>query len=322
MRREQLPEHSRPTYVMPDYKTAYVAVSKAACTSLKWLVAGVQGEQPEQFRAVSRMVTRDLGIHLRRGWRRTPTLHSLSDAELAAVSPDDGWFVFTVVRHPSARMFSAWQSKLLLREPRWVLKHAHEDWFPRVPAGTEDIAEDFRRFVLAMAADPAHRVMRDRHFMPQWREAALDRMPYSRVYRTSEIPVLMEDLERHLRAHGYAGELRLKSSNETPLKPIAAMFPPDVAEALRTLYADDFAGLDFGDAVPAKLQPGDRFPDAAIAEVARLIERHERIGDLAEKAMELEKELAEARAARPPREHPRTVGLRLRRRVAAILPRS
>ena len=35
----------------------------------------------------------------------------------AAISPENGWFVFTVVRHPAARLFSAWQSKLLLREP-------------------------------------------------------------------------------------------------------------------------------------------------------------------------------------------------------------
>ena len=71
MRRDQLPEHIRPTFVMPRYKAVYIAVSKAACTSLKWLVADVQEEQPEQFRAVSRMVTRDMGIHQRGRWRRT-----------------------------------------------------------------------------------------------------------------------------------------------------------------------------------------------------------------------------------------------------------
>src|SRR5215208_6006968 len=164
MRRDQLPEHIRPTFVMPRYKAVYIAVSKAACTSLKWLVADVQGEQPEQFRTVSRMITRDMNIHLRRQWRRTPTLHGLGDRRLAEIHPDNGWFVFTVVRHPAARAFSAWQSKILLREPRWVGKHAGDTWFPPVPRTTEDVVDGFRRFAVAMAADPGQRVMRDRHF--------------------------------------------------------------------------------------------------------------------------------------------------------------
>ena len=280
MRRDQLPMHVKPTYVMPQYKAVYVAVSKAACTSLKWLVADVMGEDPERFHAVpSRMVSRDMCIHLRGRWRRTPTLHSLSDDELAAI--DDSWMVFTVVRHPSARLFSAWQSKMLLREPRWVIKHGDDPWFPRVPASTDDVVEDFDRFAAAIAADPDGRVMRDRHFMPQFKEAAPDRMPYTRIYDTSEIGVLMGDLERHLRAHGYTGELRLKSSNETPLRPLERAFTPAVRAALEALYADDYAQLGYDELLPPKLHAGDEYPRAVFDEIARLVERHERIGDLA-----------------------------------------
>jgi len=280
MNRDQLPMHTKPTYVMPQYKAAYVAVSKAACTSLKWLVAEIMGEDPERFHAVpSRMVSRDMCIHLRGRWRRTPTLHSLSDEELAAI--DDSWMVFTVVRHPSARLFSAWQSKMLLREPRWVDKHGGDPWFPRVPGSTDDVVEDFDRFAQAIAADPEGRVMRDRHFMPQFKEAAPDRMPYSRVYDTSEIPVLMDDLGRHLRAHGYEGDLALKQSNETPLRPIERVFTPAVRSALETLYEADYRELGYGELLPPKLHAGDEWPRPAFDEIARLVERHERIGDLA-----------------------------------------
>jgi len=166
MRRDQLPPHRRPTYVLPQYRTAYVAVSKAACTSLKWLVADLMGEDPAAFRRASgRSVTRDMAIHQRRLWQRTPTLHGLSDEQLAEVDPDRGWFVFTVVRHPAARLFSAWQSKILLREPRWVEKVGDARWWPRIPQRTEDVVEDFRRFARAIERWPTGRVMRDRHFM-------------------------------------------------------------------------------------------------------------------------------------------------------------
>jgi hypothetical protein len=72
-------------------------------------------------------------IHRRDLWRHTPMLHVLPDEELAAISPDDEWFVFAVVRHPSARVWAAWQSKFLLREPRWIDEFAGAPWLPRVP---------------------------------------------------------------------------------------------------------------------------------------------------------------------------------------------
>ena len=326
MRRDQLPMHIKPTYVLPQYKTVYVAVSKAACTSLKWLVADIMGEDPERFHATpSRMVSRDMCIHLRGRWRKTPTLESLSDAQLERIDPDKGWFIFAVVRHPSARLFSAWQSKMLLREPRWVEKHGDDPWFPRVPTQTDHVVEDFDRFATAIARHPHGRVMRDRHFMPQWIEAAPDRMPYSRIYDTSEIGVLMGDLERHLRANGYTGELALKQSNETPLRPIERIFTPGVRDAIQALYEADFRELGYGELLPPKLHAGEEYPRAAFDEIARLVERHQRIGDLAtlaERPRPAPKKpppVAAAKAA-PPRTLRARAG-RLRRRLLTRVPR-
>src|SRR5688572_4880499 len=215
MRRDQLPPHRSSSFVMPRWRAVYVSVNKAACTSLKWLVADLQGERPEQFHvSLSREVERAMTIHKRALWERTPTLGSLPEPELAAISPDQGWFVFAVVRHPAARVWSAWQSKLLLREPWWAEQFGAEPWFPRIPDTTEQIAEDFERFVAAMAEQPGHRIMRNRHLAPQHRMLAVDRMPYSRIYGTHEIPALLEDFERHLRSHGWDGKLALPKSNE------------------------------------------------------------------------------------------------------------
>src|SRR6059058_442136 len=78
MRRDQLPPHKTATYVLPAYKAVYVSVPKAACTSLKWLVAGIQGEDAERFhRSLSREVARSLTIHRRGMFRHTPMLHEL-----------------------------------------------------------------------------------------------------------------------------------------------------------------------------------------------------------------------------------------------------
>jgi hypothetical protein len=252
MRRDQLPPHKSGTYVLPRFKTVYVSVNKAACTSLKWLVAGLQGENPEHFhRTLSSEVTRDMTIHRRSRWQRTPMAVDLTESELAEISPDNGWFIFGVVRHPSARMFSAWQSKLLLHEPWWTVReHGHQPWFPRAPRSTDDIAEDFERFVAAMAAEPDQRIMRNRHFAPQARLLAPDRMPYSRIYETRQIPELLTDLEAHLRGVGWEGTLEMPRANEAPLKPLARLFTPSVVEGLEKLYREDFEAFGFDDPLP------------------------------------------------------------------------
>ena len=236
----------------------------------------------------------------------------LSDEKLATINPDD-WFIFAVVRHPTARLFSAWQSKLLLREPWWVEEFGHEPWFPRIPRSGEDVVDDFVRFVRAAREDPEQLIMRNRHFAPQPWMLATDRMEYTRIYKTTEIPQLLQDFERHLRALRWSGNpLSLRRANETPLKPIPSLFGPEVLEAVSELYATDFAEFGYGDPMPTGLDPSDEYTEGQIAEVERLIERAERVNDLALRGQQLSHALREARAEARAREEAR------HRRIKAV----
>ena len=288
MRRDQLPPHKTATYVLARYKTVYVSVPKAACTSLKWLVAELQGEDPERFhRSLSREVGRAMTIHRRDRWSHTPMLHELPDEQLAAISPEDGWFVFSVVRHPSARVWAAWQSKFLLREPRWIDEFAGAPWLPRVPQSTQDVVEDFGRFVESIAADPSQPVMSDRHFMTQTELVTPAMTPYSKVYETGEIPQLLEDLGAHLRAQGWEGTLALGQANETPLAPLALLFTPALTEGIRSVYGVDFEAFGYPDVVPSRTDPAGEYPRSLLVAVGLLAQRGERLGDLAVRAQSL-----------------------------------
>jgi hypothetical protein len=288
MHRSELPPHRSATYVLPRWKVVYVSVPKAACTSIKWLIADLQGEDPARFHgALTREVGRDMTIHRRRRWQHTPMLHQLSDEELAAISPDEGWFVFALTRHPSVRLWSAWQSKFLLREPKWVERFGEAPWFPRLPRTTRDIVEDFQRFARSMAEDPSELVMRDRHFYPQTGLIAPDRSPYTQIYDTAEIPQFLEHLAAHLSAQGWRGTPTLPASNETPLRPLRSMFSPDVVDAIGSVYREDFDRFGYAHVIPDKLEPADGYDDSAIRAIARLAERGERIGDLALKSQRL-----------------------------------
>src|SRR5699024_7547027 len=217
MKREQLPPHRKATFVLPRWKVVYVSVPKAACTSLKWLMADLQGESRSRFHdTLSRETTRTMTVHRRSQWHRTPMLHDLSDAELERIDPDNGWFVFGVVRHPAARLWSAWQSKFLLREPRFVARYPQAPW-PRAPTRTSEVVEDFHTFVQALAESPQRTVFKDRHLLSQSGLLHPASTPYTEIYRTTQLPQLLDDLERHLRTLGLHTMPELSRSNETPL---------------------------------------------------------------------------------------------------------
>ncbi len=296
MRRDQLPPHKTATYVLPQWRTVYVSVPKAACTSLKWLLADLQGESRGDFEAsLSREVTRELTIHHRRLWRHTPMLTELPPDQLAEISPDNGWFVFAVVRHPAARLWSGWQSKFLLQEPRFMTRFGDEPWARRqVPTSTEEVVEAFHAFATAIGHNPGQPVMKDRHFQRQADLLAHGRTPYTRVYRTNEIPSLLDDLSGHLRAQGWDGELGLGRSNETPLRPVREVFSPEVVNVLQDVYGADFEAYGYDDILPGGLEESGKYSDDVLNEVARLVERHQRIADLAAASWRLRTRLAAA----------------------------
>jgi hypothetical protein len=278
--RSELPPNKTATYVMKRWKTVYVSVPKAACTSLKWLVADLQGEDPQHFySAMSRETGRSMTIHHRARWQRTPMLNQLTDEELAEIHPDNGWFVFGVVRHPSARLWSGWQSKFLLREPHFYAHYPEAPW-PRLPETTSDVVEDFQSFVRTLGDEPEQAIFHDRHFRSQARLLRDDRVPYSRIYKTAEFGDLMSDLQVHLKPFGLDEMPRLRRSNETPLLPVASLFTPEVNAVVQRHYGTDFERFGYPDVVPETLSRAPEYSAELLAEVGRLVERGERIGDL------------------------------------------
>jgi hypothetical protein len=98
---------------------------KAGCTSLLWLLADLAGIPAETFaQSALPEVSPALTVHDMSLWGEGFRLSDYADAERERILTDDGWFRFTLVRHPAPRLWSAWQSKLLLREPRFVVAYS------------------------------------------------------------------------------------------------------------------------------------------------------------------------------------------------------
>jgi len=320
------------SFALPEHKVVYISVTKVACTSLRWMLADLAGEDPETFFAVNGYhLTRLMTVHdSRASWQRVRRLSHMSPEEVGQVSVDNGWFIFAMVRDPWSRLWSAWQSKLLTRHPAFVYRYADRRWFPRVPTKPEDVVEDFRRFVEAHPWTTNRELRKDSHFWNQVRSVRPDGLAYSGIYDISAMPRLVADLHAHLAGLGLdKPELYMPRANETPLALTADVLADGVAERIEELYAPDFER--FGERWSREgLRLAPSWSADAIRAVGFQAQVNERLGDLAAHARAMNREidrsrnalartrrrLEESEAARTRLE--RTLPVRARRRLGGL----
>ena len=201
--------------------------------------------------------------------------------------------VFAVVRDPWSRLWSAWQSKFLVRHTRYLRSFGDQPWFPRVPTSAEDVVEDYRRFVMARPWETDPELRKDVHFVPQVRSVDPSRFPSARIYDLSELSALFADIHDHLGAADR--ELYLPRANETPLGMTSEVLDSGVLEAVRDAYAADFEAFDDRwDPERLKLVPSGWSQDA-IEHVAFHTVANERIGDLSSQLRSTQRELRSTR---------------------------
>jgi hypothetical protein len=277
------------TVVLPELRVLYLPVPKAGWTTLLWLLSELAGISEEKFtHSVFPGVSPAMTIHDMSLWEHGHRLADYEGEERERILGEDGWFRFSVVRDPAPRLWSAWQSKLLLREPRFEALFAKEDWFPRVPAEPGEMLEDFRRFVAAVASGDAV----DVHWAIQ--DDLVEQLPLDHVGRLESLDATFELLQKHLGDLPWPGGTRHENRTALSLPPTA--FDVEAAAALNRHYARDFEQYGYE---PYEPSTGDEAEwEEAVAPllpmVRETIDRHIRIRDLhrmAKRAHKLERRL-------------------------------
>lgn len=313
------------SFVLPRHKIVYISVTKVACTSLRWMVADLAGERRENFYpAVGAQQTRLMTIHGPRDrWQHSPQLKDLSPEELEQVSTENGWLIFAVVRDPWSRLWSAWQSKFLVRHAFYTDHYLHEPWFPRVPGKPADVVEDFQTFVLARPWETHELLRTDWHFKPQVESVRPDGVNYTKIYQLRELSTLFSDVRSHLEGLGMPTELYTPRANETPLPLTREVLSPEVSAVVEDSYRRDFEAFGEDWALDRLKYDPDGWSADAIAHAAYHTVANERIGDLRAEARRVQRRLDKAlaanerlRASRQPETPPS-----LARRVARKLKR-
>jgi Sulfotransferase family len=280
----RVPEHVLQNAIALDAaKLLYVPVPRAGSTALLWALARSEGLTDDHFAASTKLeVTRALTIHDLTRWGGVRRLAGRGERELDEILRSDEWLRFTVVREPVRRLWSAWVTKILLRDPRFVRAFGAEDWFPRTIEDADGVARAFRAFAAVLADRPD--AWHDPHWSSQVDLAALEQLDYSVVGRMEDLGAVLAVVDEHLRGCDRA-PLVLGAENASLLPFTRGVLDAETAAACADWTARDRTGLGYP-SVPAGDGGLDREWVAAVTAslpaVNAVAERNERIGDLRE----------------------------------------
>lgn len=259
-------------------KLFYVATPKVACTSLKWWFARLEGYGGalQANSEESKETSPELIIHDSL-YKVAPDVAGLAPECLAEAIVSDDYFRFALVRNPFKRIFSAWQSKLLLREPLQVAPYVDKAFYHRTISSKTDIAEAFESFLEHLAKEEAPTFW-DVHWTPQINLLRPDVISYTNLSQIENIRELESRLADWL-GDQVASPFSNYLANES-LLPYQREFISDrSSQLMRELYSADFEAFGY-DTQPPKAKESfssDEFT-LALKAIEMIRARHERIG--------------------------------------------
>ena len=260
------------------HKLLYIATPKVACTSLKWWFAHLEGISSDVIlSADSAESDPDLVIHdaLR---KVTSGITGLSPSELQIPLISEKYFRFALVRNPYKRVFSAWQSKLLLREPLQGLPFVDCDFYNRQIKCTADIAlafEGFLEHIATLSED-----FLDAHWKPQVSLLRPDIIAYSLINKIEEPEILDHALFKRVNAD-IQSPFNFAHKNESLIPYLREFVTDRSAELIQKLYAKDFIEFGYETKSPeSKCEFSSEQLKIAIHGIHLVRGRNDRLGDI------------------------------------------
>jgi hypothetical protein len=277
---QKVPEYVlRSAFVFDAFRLVFVPVPKAGSTALLGALAEVVGVGSDDIaRSRKFEATRSLAIHDGSLWGPSFRLEPRTEEEREEILMSEDWLRVTVVREPARRLWSAWVSKVLVRDPRFVASFG-ESWFPAVPASAHDILDSFRAFVQGLATAPRH----DDHWLPQVGLVEPSSVRYQHIGRVEHLDRTAAILASRVQESG-ASLPTVRREN-----PAILPFVPELFDRLTLAAGSDWTSSDRSAFAYEPLDPSGDEPDAAwlaavdaaMPALHAVVDRNQRIGDLA-----------------------------------------
>lgn len=267
------------SYCSEKYKLLYVATPKVACTSLKWWFADLEHvSEIIRDRAESTETSPELVIH-DAFFKVAPNVTGLLPNALMEPLTSDGYFRFAVVRNPYKRIFSAWQSKLLLREPLQVTPYLGCGFYNQPIEKASDIALAFEGFLEHLLTNEASSYW-DIHWTPQVDLLRPDLINYTKLVKIEDAKALSQALAIHL-GESISDPFAVRHVNESLIPYLPELVTERSSELILLLYAADFEVFGYSKQPPKtnELFSEGQF-DIALKAIGIIRGRHQRFGEI------------------------------------------
>ena len=280
------------SYRSERYKLFYIATPKVACTTLKWWFAALEGYS-KVIRSATDSTESDPDLIIHDTFHKVaPNITGLLPKSLLEVLSADSYFRFAVVRNPYKRIFSAWQSKLLLQEPLQIGPYVTCDFFNKKIENSDDVAESFEGFLEHLATQETPTYW-DHHWTPQAALLRPDLINYSQLVQIEQVDELSKALADRLGAY-IPDPFSVRRTNESLIPYLPELLTARSSELIRTLYAEDFDkfGYDKQPPKPKETFSADQF-DVALQAIKIIRGRHRRLGEYVRHTSSLNQTVAE-----------------------------
>ncbi|KAA0083030.1 glycoside hydrolase family 99-like domain-containing protein [Trinickia soli] len=264
-------------YRSEHHKLVYVATPKVACTSLKWWFATIVG-YADALRGIVDSAESDPDLVVHESHKVAPGVTGLDESNLLDALTSDSYFRFAVVRNPYKRIFSAWQSKLLLREPLQASRYTQFGFFNLPVTEESDIAPAFEAFLEHLIQEEAPSFW-DQHWTPQAGLLRPDIIKYSKIARIEESESLVLSLGAWL-GDAASNPFRQRRANESLIPYKRAFLTERSAHLIRALYAVDFESFGYDDRPPEGNESFSREMTGVALKAVQLVRaRHTQLGE-------------------------------------------
>ncbi|SHN49039.1 sulfotransferase family 2 domain-containing protein [Desulfovibrio litoralis] len=262
-----------------NYNFLYVAVPKVACTTMKWWFAKLEAVDLDvssihkSLESTPELVIHDIA-------NIAPHLTRLPLSVIEEYLSKKDAFCFTLVRNPYMRIFSAWQSKMLLQEPLRIIPYQKYDFCNYKIDNKKDISLAFEYFLEHLYAYEHPANFLDPHFMPQYKILRPDIFPYSLIVKLEEKEKLKEALKIHL-GEDVALPFEDKGNNVSLLSYNTEFITARSVELIKTIYQKDFEIFNYSTELPvSKKNISEQEISIAIQAINMIRWRHQRISEM------------------------------------------
>ena len=223
------------SFVSAAHRYFYMETPKAASTSIKHLIACLEGVAPETGALPYQRETRlDMLVHQRRHIAVASLVNAPAATQQAVLARAPDWMIFALARNPFSRLVSFFENKIRLGEPGYRHLEAHYG----DPARHGSLRGSFGAFVKEVVAERALQ-RGDSHLMTQSDLIMPRLIPYTHIFRTEAADDAVAALRAHLAKNlPHAPAI---ARNRSPARDWRGYYDEASAAIVAKAYEEDFA---------------------------------------------------------------------------------